>query len=204
MSQAHNSEVQQVRTRASSPLARVFGKRIAWLSIAMCLLLLAGIVGITQKNVGADAASAKHGVSAPRHAPAPKHAPAPHHPARRSSFGRMLPTMNVSPASLSFTESLAHPQVAPQTLTIANNGSRTLYWQATVTAAQVAWVTSYAPVKGEVGANSTAQAAFTIKPATQLKVGTYTAQLVLSGTDQGKIIVAGSPLTINITLDVTQ
>ena len=102
MSQTHNSEVQLMHTRASSPLIRVFSKRIAWLSIAMCLLLLAGIVGITQKNVGVDAASAKKGVSAP------KHAPSPHHPAIRSSFGRVRPTMNVSPMSLNFSESLAH------------------------------------------------------------------------------------------------
>ena len=200
MSQTHNSEVQQMHTRASSPLVRVFSKRIAWLSIAMCLLLLAGIVGITQKNVGVDAASAKKGVSAP------KHAPSPHHPASRSSFGRVRPTMNVSPMSLNFSESLAHPQVAPQPLTIANNGSRTLYWQPTVTTppSAVAWVSSYAPVKGTVPANATIQVAFTIKPAAQLKVGTYTAQLVLTGTDQGKVIVAGSPLTINLTLNVTQ
>jgi Viral BACON domain len=172
MSQTHNSEVQQMHTRASSPLVRVFSKRIAWLSIAMCLLLLAGIVGITQKNVGVDAASAKHKVSAP------KHAPSPHRPA---SHGRMMPTMNISPASLSFSESLAHPQVAPQTLTITNNGSRTLYWKTTVTTPQspVAWVSSYAPAKGTVGANTTIQVAFTVKPSTQLTVGTYTAQLVL-------------------------
>jgi hypothetical protein len=200
MSQTHNSEVQLMHTRASSPLIRVFSKRIAWLSIAMCLLLLAGIVGITQKNVGVDAASAKKGVSAP------KHAPSPHHPANRPGFGRLRPTMNVSPMSLNFSESLAHPQVAPQTLTITNNGSRTLYWQATVSTppSAVAWVSSYAPLQGTVQANATIQVAFTIKPATQLKVGTYTAQLVLTGTDQGKVIVAGSPLTINLTLNVTQ
>ena len=68
----------------------------------------------------------------------------------------------------------------------------------------VAWVSSYAPVQGTVHANATIQVAFTIKPAAQLKVGTYTAQLVLAGTDQGKVIVAGSPLTINLTLNVTQ
>lgn len=66
MSQTQNSEVQQMHTRASSPLVRVLSKRIAWLSIAMCLLLLAGIIGITQKNVGADAASA-HQSMHPRH-----------------------------------------------------------------------------------------------------------------------------------------
>ncbi len=200
MSQTHNSEVQQMHTRASSPLVRVFSKRIAWLSIAMCLLLLAGIVGITQKNVGADAASAKKGVSSP------KHAPSPHHPKSPSFNSKTMPTMNVSPASLSFTLSLAHPQVAPQTLTITNNGSRTLYWQTSVTTPQsaVAWVSSYVPVKGEVGGYTTLQVAFTVKPAAQLQVGTYTAQLVLSGTDQGKSIVAGSPLTVNLTLNVTQ
>ncbi|HEV2660411.1 MAG TPA: hypothetical protein VGU68_07390, partial [Ktedonobacteraceae bacterium] len=171
MSQTHNSEVQPMHTRASSPLVRVFSKRITWLSIAMCLLLLAGIVGITQTNVGADAAAAKKGVSAP------KHAPSPHHPASRAGFGRLRPTMNVSPMSLTFSESLAHPQVAPQTLTITNNGSRALYWQATVTTPQsaVAWVSSYTPTHGTVAANVTIQVAFTIKPTAQLQVGTYTA-----------------------------
>ena len=201
MLQTHNSEVQQVHTRASSPLVRVFSKRIAWLSIAVCLLLLAGIVGISQKNVGVDAAAAKHAVSSP------KHVSSPHHPKSTSNPGRMMPTMNISPASLSFTLSLAQPKIAPQqTLTITNNGSRTLYWQTTVTTPQssVAWISSYVPLKGEVAANTTTQVAFTIKPLTQLKVGTYTAQLVLSGTDQGKTIVAGSPRTVNLTLNVTQ
>jgi hypothetical protein len=200
MSQTHNSEVQQMHTHVSSPLVRVFSKRIAWLSIAMCLLLLAGIVGITQKNVSVDAASAKKGVSAP------KHAPSPHHPARPFSYGRLVPTMNVSPLSLNFTESLAHPQVAPQTLTMTNNGARVLCWQSTVTTAQstVAWVSSYAPMKGTVGASKTLQVMVTVKPSAQLNVGTYTAKLVLTGTDKNNTIVAGSPLTVNLTLNVTQ
>lgn len=200
MSQTHNSEVQQMHTRASSPLARVFSKRITWLSIAMCLLLLAGIVGITQKNVGADAASAKKGVSSP------KHAPSPHHLARTFSYSKGAPTISVSPVSLTFTESLAHPQAVSQTLAITNNGSRDLCWQTTVTTAQstVAWITSYTPVKGTVGDNKTLQVKFTIKPAAQLQVGTYTAQLVLTGTDKSGTIVAGSPQTVNLTLNVTQ
>jgi hypothetical protein len=200
MLQTHNSEVQPVYNRASSPLVRVFSKRVTWFSIAMCLLLLAGIVGIAQKNVGVHAAAAKQEASAP------KHASSLHHLKSLPSFGREMPTMIVSPASLSFTLSLAHPQVAPEPLTIANNGSRTLYWQPTVTTppSAVAWVSSYVPVKGEVAANTTIQVNFTIKPSTQLKVGTYTAQLILAGTDQGKTIVAGSPHTVNLTLNVTQ
>src|SRR6266487_4722403 len=195
MLQTHNSEVQQVRTRASSPLARVFSKRAAWFSIVICLLLLAAIVGITQKDAGVYAAQAAHAVSFP------KHAPSSHRPAHPSHAGRMMPTMTISSSSLSFTQSLAHPQVATQSLTIKNNGSRSLYWHVATPTPLPAWVSSYAPAKGTLGAGMTVQITFTVKPT---QVGTYTTQSVLQGMDQQGTVIAGSPQTINLTLNVTQ
>ena len=202
----HNTENQQIRVRVSSPLARVLSKRIAWFSIAMCLLLLATVIGVVAKNGSADAASAKHAVSAPKHAHAPnalKHVHVPHQPAHLSNPGRTMPTMSISPTSLSFTLSLAHPQMVTHALTITNNGARILCWQSIVTTPPgTTWVS--VPTRGTVGPDTSVQVAFTVKPSKQMQVGTYTEQLELDGKDQHGVIVANSPQTIALSLDVTQ
>jgi hypothetical protein len=90
--------------RLTSPVARVLSKRIVWFSIFMCLLvLLAAVVGITQQDVGVHAAQMKRAVPMKHAVSFPKHVPAPPHSAGSSHPGRMMPTVNVSPLSLSFT-----------------------------------------------------------------------------------------------------
>jgi hypothetical protein len=186
------SEVQQVRTRISSSLVRVLSKRLAWFSIAMCLLLFAAMVGVVAKNESVDAASAKHAPSSP------KHVSSPH---RTAQVGRLMPTMDLSTNKLSFTLSLANPQAVKQTMTITNNGSRMLNWQSTLIPADTAWIS--VPTKGSVKANTAVTVGFRSKPAAGLKVGTYTAQLQLDGEDQHGVIIAHTAQIITLTLNVT-
>ena len=102
-------------------------------------------------------------------------------------------TMSVTPATLSpFTYTAGGGVPATQSLAIANAGTGTLAWTATVNSASAVWL-SVSPASGTAPSNVTV----TVSPAL-LAVGTYNGAIQIAST-----AASNSPVTVAVTLVVT-
>jgi hypothetical protein len=201
----------EVGKRISAQVEPFHAGKIKWLSLATCLvvLLVAALtltLGAFSSTPGAHATSAlpsKHGAhvaSAPHKVKSPKHAHS------QSSVGKSKPVLSVSSLTLSFNASAGSPIPSFQTVTINNNGTRALYWHASVSSSNTPWVTTSDVKSQPLGIRTSSDQPGQLKiyvNATGLKAAKYTAQITLTGTDQQSQTIAGNPQTIVISLTVS-
>ncbi|HEU5381275.1 MAG TPA: hypothetical protein VFV38_38100 [Ktedonobacteraceae bacterium] len=105
--------------------------------------------------------------------------------------------LNVTPSKLSFAAVLLSPP-APETLTVTESGdcARPVNWQAS---ADAPWVTFSSSSGVDTGAGSI----IIVQASSSGKIiGTYTAHITLVATDSRGEALAGSPVTIAVTLTV--
>ena len=175
--------------------------KIKWLSLTGCVIvLLVAVLALAQGafsgTQGAHAASAKRAVSSPKHASSP------------SRVGKSKPVMSAAPLSLSFRASAAASAQLPPTqiVTVKNSGTRALYWLAALNPSTTTWVTLLPRKTQALGIRTSSdqpgQLTVGVNPA-GLSIGTYTAQITLTGTDQQSQAIGGSPQTIAVTLTVS-
>ena len=178
---------------------RFSGRKIKWLTLAACVVVfLVAVMALTQGafsgTQGAHAASAKPGVKSAKHAHSP------------SSPGKSKPVLSASPLSLSFSASAASPVPSFQVVSIKNSGARALYWIPSVSPATVTWITLPALKSQSSGIRTSSdqpgQLKVYVNPA-KLSVGTYKAQITVTGTDQQSQPAGGSPQTVTVTLTVS-
>ncbi len=211
MDQNYGNDCQTGSKRTSLQGKRLFVGKGKWLSLATCLvvLLVAAFTllqGAFSGTQGAHAASvkpttpskqvisSKHVVSSSKHAHSP------------SNVGKSRPVLIATPLSLSFSASASSQVPPPQIVTVKNGGTRALYWRTSVSPSTTTWITLPALKSQSLGVRTSSDVPGQLKvyvDAAKLKAGTYTAQIILTGTDQQGQTTGGSPQTVAVTLTVS-
>src|SRR5260221_2305962 len=127
-------------------------------------------------------------ISTPSPVPGPTVAPAP-----TAVFG-------LSPGSLQFTLVPGQKNPPGQVLTVSNAGAGTLFWQASIAAAEAPWL-SLNPMGGTIAAARSTRVMVAVNGA-GLSPGTYNAQITVTATNSSGNQVQGSPKTAVVTLTV--
>ncbi len=110
------------------------------------------------------------------------------------------PVLGASPLSLNFSAIQGQTNTPPQVVVITNNGGSTLYWHTAATPLTSSWL-STAPSGGSIPPGGSAQLTVNVSDA-GLTTGTYSGQIVLSGSDAAGNSAAGSPQTLPVTFQV--
>ncbi len=109
------------------------------------------------------------------------------------------PVMSITPLSLNFS-AIQGQSTPPQTVVITNTGGSTLYWQVQATALTGDWLTIN-PTSGSLAPGSSSQILVEVKTS-GLTAGTYSGQILLLGRGSDGAGAAGTPQTLQITLQV--
>ena len=111
------------------------------------------------------------------------------------------PIMSVSPLSLNFSNIQGQPDnPTGKVITISNNGSSALNWQASPQALAQSWLTT-SPSGGTIPQGQSRQVTIHVNTK-QLAPGNYVEQITLNGVDAQGIVAPGSPQIITVNLVV--
>jgi hypothetical protein len=109
------------------------------------------------------------------------------------------PVMSITPLSLNFS-AIQGQGTPPQTVVITNTGGSTLYWQTQATALTSDWL-AVSPTSGSLAPGSSSQILVGVNTR-GLTAGTYSGQILLLGRGSDGAGAAGTPQTLQITLQV--
>lgn len=112
------------------------------------------------------------------------------------------PSLALAPADLMFSVTQGQPDPPGQTVTLANTGGSTLYWQVHLDISASSWLDTSA-TSGSISAGQTGQIILNTG-ASGLAPGTYKTQALVTASDASGVQVQGSPQIIQVTFTVFQ